>query len=99
MMGKLQAAAEVGRRGLQAARQAGRQASPDASVLAANAAAAMLALGRTAAAAALIDPLTTGPPRPQRQLGGPLPGFAGMFNVADVPYEGIDLLLSVGGRL
>jgi len=62
MIGKLQAAAEVGRRGLQAARQAGRQASPDASVLAANAAAAMLALGRTAEAAALIDPLTTGPP-------------------------------------
>jgi DNA-binding CsgD family transcriptional regulator/tetratricopeptide (TPR) repeat protein len=61
-MGKSQAAAEVGLRGLQAARQAGRQASPDAIVLAFNAAAAMLALGRTAEAAALIDPLTAGPP-------------------------------------
>jgi DNA-binding CsgD family transcriptional regulator len=61
-MGKAGAAAEVGLRGLQAARQAGRQASPDASVLAFNAAAAMLAQGRTAEAAALIDPLTAGPP-------------------------------------
>jgi tetratricopeptide (TPR) repeat protein len=61
-LGKFQAAAEVGLRGLQAARQAGRQASRDASVLAANAAEAMLACGRTAEAAALIDPLTTGPP-------------------------------------
>jgi DNA-binding CsgD family transcriptional regulator len=62
MMGKFQAAAEVGLRGLQAARQAGRQASPDASVLAANAAEGLLALARTTEAAALIDPLTAGPP-------------------------------------
>jgi DNA-binding CsgD family transcriptional regulator len=61
-MGKFQAAAGVALRGLQAARQAGRQASPDASVLALNAAEALLARGRTAEAAALIDPLTTGPP-------------------------------------
>ena len=62
MVGKSQAAAEVGLRGLQAARQAGRQGSHDAGVLAANTAAAMLARGRTAEAAALIDPLTSGPP-------------------------------------
>jgi DNA-binding CsgD family transcriptional regulator len=61
-MGKFQAAAEVGLCGLQAARQAGRQASPDASVLAANAAEAMVARGRAAEAGALIDPLTAGPP-------------------------------------
>ena len=40
-----------------------------ASVLAANAAEAMLLVGRTAEAAALIDPLTTGPTRP-RPLAG-----------------------------
>jgi len=52
----------VARRGLQAARQAGREASSDAAILANNEAEALLALGRTAEAAALIDPLTTGPP-------------------------------------
>jgi DNA-binding NarL/FixJ family response regulator len=62
MMEKSEAATEVGLRGLQAARQAGRQSSPDASVLTANTATAMLARGRTAEAAALIGPLTTGPP-------------------------------------
>ena len=61
-LGKFQQVAEVALRGLQAARQVGRQASPDASVLAANAAEALLAQGRTAEAGALIDPLTTGPP-------------------------------------
>jgi DNA-binding CsgD family transcriptional regulator/tetratricopeptide (TPR) repeat protein len=60
--GKFQAAAEVARRSLQAARQTGRHTSFQASVLAANAAEALLALGRTAEAAALIDPLTAGPP-------------------------------------
>jgi DNA-binding CsgD family transcriptional regulator len=62
MTGKFQAAAKAALRGLQAARETGRQASHDASVLAANAADAMLARGRTAEAGALIDPLTTGPP-------------------------------------
>jgi DNA-binding CsgD family transcriptional regulator len=60
--GKFQAAADVARRGLQAARQVGRHTSFTASVLPANAAEALLALGRTAEAAALIDPLTAGPP-------------------------------------
>jgi ATP/maltotriose-dependent transcriptional regulator MalT len=60
--GKLQAAADVARRGLQAARQVGRHTSFTASVLPANAAEALLALGRTAEAAALIDPLSAGPP-------------------------------------
>jgi DNA-binding CsgD family transcriptional regulator len=66
--GKFQRAADVARRGLRAARQAGRQASLDASVLAANAAEALLARGRTAEAAALIDPLTTGPPGRDHQV-------------------------------
>jgi hypothetical protein len=60
--GKFQQAAEVARRGLQAARQAGREASFDAAILANNVAEALLACGRTAEAAAPIDPLTTGPP-------------------------------------
>jgi DNA-binding CsgD family transcriptional regulator/tetratricopeptide (TPR) repeat protein len=55
-------AADVAVRGLQAARQAGRHGSYQASVLAGNAAEALLALGRTAEAAALIEPLTADPP-------------------------------------
>ena len=47
---------------LTTARQAGLQAWKVASYLAANASEALLALGRTAEAAALIDPLTTLPP-------------------------------------
>src|SRR5215468_5045632 len=60
--GKPQHAAEVALRGLQAARQSGRQASADAAILANNAAEALIARGRPAEAAALIDPLTAGPP-------------------------------------
>jgi DNA-binding CsgD family transcriptional regulator len=60
--GKPQRATEVALRGVQAARQAGREASSDAAILVNNAAEALLALGRTAEAGALIDPLTTGPP-------------------------------------
>ena len=60
--GKFQAAADVARRGLQAARQVGRHTSFTASVLPANQSEALLALGRTAEAPALIDPLTAGPP-------------------------------------
>jgi DNA-binding CsgD family transcriptional regulator len=60
--GKFQAAAEAARRGLRAARQVGRHTSFTASVLPTNASLALLALGRTAEAAALIDPLTAGPP-------------------------------------
>jgi tetratricopeptide (TPR) repeat protein len=55
-------AAEVALRGLEAARQAGLEAWYGVTVLAANASEALLALGRTAQAAALIDPLTTGAP-------------------------------------
>src|SRR5271165_4411546 len=60
-LGRFQRAAEVASRGFDAARQAGLQAWIVASFLAANASEALLALGRTAAAAALIDPLTTPP--------------------------------------
>lgn len=55
-------AADLARDGLGPARQAGLQASISATVLAFNASEALIALGRTAEAAALIDPLTTGPP-------------------------------------
>ena len=49
-------------RGLETARQAGLAGSSGATLLAANAAEALLALGRTGEAAAVIDPLTPGPP-------------------------------------
>jgi transcriptional regulator with XRE-family HTH domain/tetratricopeptide (TPR) repeat protein len=66
--GQFDSAAEAAQRGLQAARRTGREASFDAAVLAANAAEAMLARGHTAEAAALLDPLTTGPPNPDHWL-------------------------------
>jgi DNA-binding CsgD family transcriptional regulator len=55
-------AAQAAVRGLDATAQAGLAGSEGANVLAANAADALLALGRTGEAAALIDPLTPGPP-------------------------------------
>jgi DNA-binding CsgD family transcriptional regulator len=55
-------AAEAAVRGLDAAGQAGLAGSLGAAILAATAAEALLALGRTGEAAALIDPLTPGPP-------------------------------------
>src|SRR5262249_25959699 len=61
-LGQFQRAADVASRGLDDARQAGLQAWEMAGVLAAFVAEALVALGRTAEAAALIDPLTTMPP-------------------------------------
>jgi DNA-binding CsgD family transcriptional regulator/tetratricopeptide (TPR) repeat protein len=55
-------AVEVASQGLDAARQAGLESWDLTGLVAANAAEALLALGRTDEAAALIDPLTTGPP-------------------------------------
>ena len=67
-LAQLQNAADVALRGLDIARQAGLEAWEMAGVVAANAAEALLALGRTAEAAALIDPLTTMPPDRDRWL-------------------------------
>jgi DNA-binding CsgD family transcriptional regulator len=61
-LAKFHEAAEAAARGLDAAGQAGLASSWTAIILAANAADALLALGRTGEAAALIDPLTPGPP-------------------------------------
>jgi DNA-binding CsgD family transcriptional regulator len=61
-LARFRGAAEVALRGLDFAKQAGLGASFSASFLAANVAEALLAGGHTAEAAALIDPLTTGPP-------------------------------------
>jgi DNA-binding CsgD family transcriptional regulator/tetratricopeptide (TPR) repeat protein len=61
-MGRFQDASDVALRGLATARQTGLQAGHVADLLAANACDALLARGRTADAAALVDPLTTGPP-------------------------------------
>jgi len=61
-LGQFQRAAELASRGLVSAGQVGLQSWYVATMLAANAAEALLALGRTTEAAALIDPLTTMPP-------------------------------------
>jgi len=61
-LARFQDAADVASDGLGLAGQAGLAASWPASVLAANACEALLALGRTDEAAAIIDPLTSGPP-------------------------------------
>ena len=62
-MADFAAAEDVALRGLHAARRAGLDNWFIAALLVGNAAEAMLFAGRTADAAALIDPLTTGPPR------------------------------------
>ena len=67
-LAQFQRAADVGSRGLDDARQAGLQSWDLASIPAAHAADALLALGRTAAAAALIGPLTNMPPDGDRWL-------------------------------
>ena len=67
-LAQLQNAADVALRGLDIARQAGLEAWEMTGVVAANAAEALLALGHTASAAALIDPLTTMPPDRDRWL-------------------------------
>jgi DNA-binding CsgD family transcriptional regulator len=61
-MGRFRSAADVALRGLQAAREIGLEGDFGVAPLAYNAGAALVALGRTAEAAALIDPLTCGPP-------------------------------------
>jgi DNA-binding CsgD family transcriptional regulator len=61
-LARFQDAANVALSGLEPAREAGLQASFEATILPFNAAEALLAAGRTAEAAALIDPLTAGPP-------------------------------------
>jgi DNA-binding CsgD family transcriptional regulator/tetratricopeptide (TPR) repeat protein len=61
-LARFQDAAGVAISGLEPAREAGLQASFEATVLIFNAAEALLAGGRTAEAAALVDPLTAGPP-------------------------------------
>ena len=67
-LARYQRAAEVALAGLDAARRAGLESWEYATILAANAAEALVALGRTEQAAALIDPLTTTPPRRVRLI-------------------------------
>ena len=61
-LARFQDAADIALGGLGPAREAGLQASFEATILAFNAAEALLAGGRTAEAAALVEPLTAGPP-------------------------------------
>ena len=61
-LARFQDAAGVALSGLGPAREGGLQASFEAAILIFNAGEALLAGGRTAEAAALIDPLTAGPP-------------------------------------
>ena len=65
-LARFQRAADAALRGLGPARQAGLGASRETSILESNAAEALLAMGRTTEAAALIDPLTSGPPTRHR---------------------------------
>ena len=67
-LARFQRAADVGSRGLDDARQAGLQSWDLASIPGAHAADALLALGRTADAAALIGPLSCTPPDGDRWL-------------------------------
>jgi len=67
-LARFQGAAEAASRGVDAARQAGLASWDMATILAANASEALLALGRTAEAAAMVDPLTAGPPDPAHWL-------------------------------
>jgi DNA-binding CsgD family transcriptional regulator len=60
-MGKLEAATRVGLRGVDDARRSGLEGSNAAILSLANAMEGLLGLGRTVEAAALIDPLTSGP--------------------------------------
>ena len=62
VMGRFQDASEVGLRELHAARQAGLGAWFQTTILTVSVHDALVAPGHTAQAAALIDPLTTGPP-------------------------------------
>jgi tetratricopeptide (TPR) repeat protein len=61
-LARFERAVKVASRGFEAARQAGLAAWDLGTTLAANAAEALLAMGRTAEAGALIDPLTAMPP-------------------------------------
>jgi ATP/maltotriose-dependent transcriptional regulator MalT len=67
--GQFDRAAEVGLRGVQAAHESGLESGRWAEATAANAAEAMLARGRTAEAAALIDPLTSQPADRDHYMG------------------------------
>jgi DNA-binding CsgD family transcriptional regulator/tetratricopeptide (TPR) repeat protein len=67
-LAQFQRAADVGSRSLDDARQAGLESWDLASIPVAHAADALLALGRTAEAAALIGPLTNMPPDGDRWL-------------------------------
>jgi DNA-binding CsgD family transcriptional regulator len=60
-MGKLEAATQVGLRGWDDARRCGVQSGANANTALINAVEGLLGRGRTAEAAALIDPLTSGP--------------------------------------
>ena len=61
-MAKFESAADVGRRALEAARRDGLAAFLDTAIVAANTGEALIGQGRTAEAAALVDPLTSGEP-------------------------------------
>src|SRR5262245_36241785 len=61
IMGKLEAATRVGLRGFEDARRGGVQSGDSANMSLGNALDGLLGRGRTAEAAALVDPLTRGP--------------------------------------
>jgi len=91
-------AAEVALRGLDYAGQTGLRASFSASVLAINVAEALLAGGHTAEAAALIDPLTTGPPGrlhwPAHEARAEIDLLRGYIDAAVMRRQQIDALFA-----
>jgi DNA-binding CsgD family transcriptional regulator len=93
----VQDAADVAVRGLQSARQAGRHGSIQASMLAGSAAEALLALGRTAEAAALIEPLTADPPDrdhwPVHQIRAEIDLLRGDTGAAQSRQQQVDAVL------
>ena len=97
-LAKFQSAAEVALRSLEAARHAGLEAWFGVTVLAANASEALLALGRTAEAAALIDPLTTGPPdrdhHPVHQVRAEIDLLRGDLNAAAERRQLLEAILT-----
>jgi DNA-binding CsgD family transcriptional regulator len=102
-LAQFQRAADVASRGLDDAGQAGLQSWDLASRLAAHAAEALLALGRTAEAAVLIDPLTAGPPDPDHWpalvIRAEIDLLRGDTGAAAVRWQLLDTLPAITSRV
>ena len=99
LTGEFEKASEAALAGLQTARNTGRQTSNDAANLAANVCDGLLARGHTAGAAAVIDPLITGPPDldncPAHLSRAEIDLLRGDIAAADERLQQIDALFSI----